>query len=230
MTATVRAEALDINPAAIDRSNTAQVDQPRSQRIGSRAASRAVGILILGAFLTYGIGSTVAIANAGAGGSRALLSAGVASMLVNSGMVIAIGALVFPIVSRYSRPIAGLYLGTRIFEGLGLAVGAVALLTATGADALQVNFVAYNVAMAALGIGSLAFCALLFRSGIAPRSLAVLGFVGYASFAAGCLLELAGIPGAGLASTIPGAAFEVAFGVWLIVKGFRTVATRSARA
>ncbi|MCY0994930.1 DUF4386 domain-containing protein [Nannocystis sp. ILAH1] len=185
---------------------------------------------MLGAFLTYGIGSTLAVANTSPGGSSALLLAGTGSMLLNSLMVITIGVLVFPIVGRFSRSVASIYLGTRIFEGLALGAGAVALLTMTGPAAIATNFVAYNVAMAGLGIGSLAFCLELLRSGLAPRFLALWGLVGYASFAAGCLLELAGVTGAGLVSAMPGAGFEVTFGIWLIVKGFRTGVTRSAPA
>ncbi|MFY0534424.1 DUF4386 domain-containing protein [Nannocystis pusilla] len=185
---------------------------------------------MLGAFLTYGIGSTLAVANTGPDGSSALLLAGTASMLLNSLMVITIGALVFPIVGRFSRSVAAIYLGTRLFEGIALGAEAVALLTMTGPAAIATNFVAYNVAMAGLGIGSLGFCLELLRSGLAPRFLALWGLVGYASFAAGCLLELAGVTGAGLVSAMPGAGFEVTFGIWLIVKGFRPGVTRSAPA
>ena len=41
------------------------------------------------------------------------------------------------------------------------------------------NFLAYNIAMAGLGIGSLFFCVALYRSRLVPRFLAVWGFVGY---------------------------------------------------
>ena len=64
--------------------------------------------------------------------------------------------------------------------------------------------VPYNVAEAGFGIGSLFFCALLFRTGLVPRFLAVWGFIGYACFAGGNLLELFGVAGAALVSSIPG--------------------------
>ncbi len=230
MTATAGAETLSTSHSGSVTLPEGFAELSAAQRRRSRVAARVIGILILGAFLTYGLGSAVALANTGGAGSAALLSAGVASMLLNSVMVVGIAILVFPIVGRFSTPIARLYLGTRIFEGIGLAAGAIALLTVNGQAAIEMNFLAYNIAMAGLGIGSLAFCALLFRSGLAPRFLAVWGFVGYTSFAVGCLLELAGATGAGLISTIPGAGFEVVFGIWLIVKGFRSVAPRSARA
>lgn len=59
-----------------------------------------------------------------------------------------------------------------------------------GALAINGNFMAYNVAMVGLGLGSLFFCYLLFRSNLVPRFLAVWGLVGYAVFAPGCVLEL----------------------------------------
>ena len=107
------------------------------------------------------------------------------------------------------------YLATRIFEAAFLALGAIALLFGSA----QVNVVAYNIGMAGLGIGSLFFCVVLYRSRLVPRFLAVWGFVGYAAFAAGSLLELAGVVGAGLIGAAPGGLFEVFFAVWLLLRG-----------
>ena len=86
------------------------------------------------------------------------------------------------------------------------------------------NEVAYNVAMAGLSIGSLFLCVLLYTSGLVPRFVGVWGFVGYAVFAAGCVLELLGFTGAGVIATIPGGLWELFFAVWLIVKGFAPAA------
>lgn len=193
----------------------------------ARRTARWVGVLMLSAFLLYGIGSTLATNAAasapGADGGTLLLTTGAVMMLVNSAAVIAIGVLMLPILRPRTPAIAIGYLATRIFEGVVLGIGAVSLLTlSTGAVA--VNFVAYNVAMAGLGIGSLFFCVALYRSRLVPRFLAVWGFVGYASFALGCILELLGFAGVGLVSTIPGGVFELTFAVWLIVKGFNPAA------
>jgi hypothetical protein len=193
-----------------------------------RRIARIVGVLFLAGFLAYGVGNVIATSIAGSadpGGSEALLIAGVALMLVNSVIVIGIGVLMFPILRPHNEAIAGGYLGTRIFEGVGLAIGAVCLLVLTGPAAIDANFVAYNVAEVGLGIGSLFFCALLFRTGLVPRFLAVWGFVGYACFAAGSLLELFGVAGAGLVATIPGGLFELTFAIWLIARGFGSSAT-----
>ncbi len=179
----------------------------------TRTIARTVGVLMLAAFLFYGIGSS--IATTAADGS-APLTVGVAMMLVNSIAVITIGVLMLPVLRPRTPVAATAYLATRIFEGAFLGAGAVALLMA----ASETNFLAYNIGMAGLGIGSLLFCAALYRSRLVPRFLAVWGFVGYAVFALGCLLELAGVAGAGLVCTIPGGLWELFFAVWLLARGF----------
>jgi hypothetical protein len=131
----------------------------------------------------------------------------------------------FPILRAHNKAIAAGYLGTRIFEGVVLAIGVVSLIVLTGSRATDTDAVFYNVAEAGLGMGSLFFCVLLFRTGLVPRFLAVWGFIGYACFAGGNLLELSGVAGAGLVGTIPGGLFELTFGIWLIARGFVSTAT-----
>lgn len=182
-----------------------------------RTTARLIGTLMLAAFFLYGIGTSVATT---AAVDSTPLAIGVTMMLLNTAAVIAIGVLMYPIVLPHSQAVARAYLTTRLFEGTLLAVGAIALLT----DEVALNFLAYNVAMAGLGIGSLFFCAVLYRARLVPRFLAAWGFVAYASFAAGCVLEIFGVAGAGLPSTIPGGLFEVFFAVWLLARGFTSPA------
>lgn len=182
-----------------------------------RTGARIIGALMLAAFLLYGIGTS--IATTASQGSMPL-AIGAVMMLLNTVAVIAIGVLVFPILRPHTTAVAVGYLATRLFEGAFLAVGAIALL----AGAVSTNFLAYNIAMAGLGIGSLFFCVALYRARLVPCFLAVWGFVGYAAFASGCVLELLGVAGAGLPSTIPGGLFEITFAIWLIVRGFNTTA------
>ena len=191
--------------------------------INARRIARGVGTLFLAAFLLYGIGSSIATTAS----PGALLTTGAVMMLLNSVAVVAIGALMLPVLRPHAPSTAVGYLATRIFEGSFLAIGAIALLV----GAANTNFLAYNIAMAGLGIGSLFFCVALYRSRLVPRFLAVWGFVGYAAFATGCFLELAGVAGAGLVSTIPGGLFEISFAIWLIVRGFGapTAITGAAR-
>ena len=194
-----------------------------------RRTARIVGVLFLAGYLAYGVGNTIAtriVGSADRSGSTALFVTGAALMLLNSAMVIGIGVLMFPILRPHNKAIAAGYLGTRIFEGVVLAIGVVSLIVvADPASAIHANSVCYNVAETGLGIGSLFFCALLFRTGLVPRFLAVWGFLGYACFAGGNLLELFGVAGASLVAAIPGGLFEVTFGIWLIARGFASTAT-----
>jgi Domain of unknown function (DUF4386) len=197
-----------------------------------RRTARIVGVLVLAGYL-YGVGSLIAtgIVDSGErGDSTTLFVAGLALMLLNSAVVIGIGVLMFPILRVHSKTSAAGYLGTRIFEGLVLALGVVALVVLTSSDAIDANAAFYNVAEAGLGIGSLFFCALLFRTGLVPRWLAAWGFIGYACFAMGNLLELFGVAGAALVAAIPGGLFEWTFAIWLIARGFASTATVRSRA
>ena len=190
-----------------------------------RRTARIVGVLFLAGYLAYGVGSLIAKGSADRSGSTALFVTGAALMLLNSAFVIGIGVLMFPILRAHNKAIAAGYLGTRIFEGVVLAIGVVSLIVLTGSAAIHANSVFYNVAEAGLGIGSLFFCALLFRTGLVPRFLAVWGFIGYACFAGGTLLELFGVAGAGLIGAIPGGLFELTFAIWLIARGLASTAT-----
>ncbi len=80
---------------------------------------------------------------------------------------------------------------------------------------------AFQIAMIALGLGSIPFCYLLYRSRLIPRLLAVLGLIGYAALLIGSSLELFGL-NLYMIQFAPGALFELIFPIWLIVKGFNS--------
>ncbi len=207
-----------------DHSTSPRVVRPDSS---VRQTARIVGVLFLAGYLAYGVGSVIAqgIVDSGdRGGSTTLLVTGTALMLLNSAFVIGIGLLMFPILRVHNKAVAAGYLGTRIFEGVVLAIGLVGLIVLSGSDAIDANADFYSVAEAALGVGSLFFCALLFRTRLVPRFLAAWGFIGYACFAGGNLLELVGVAGAGVGAAIPGGLFELTFAIWLIARGFASTA------
>src|SRR5918911_4972002 len=211
---------------ASNHSTSPPVVRPHSS---VRRTARIVGALFLAGYLTYGLGNLIAtgiVDSDNPSNSTASFGTGIALMLLNSAFVIGIGVLMFPILRAHNKAIAAGYLGTRIFEGVGLAIGVVSLIVvADSAAAIHANSVFYNIGEAGLAIGSLFFCALLFRTGLVPRWLAALGFIGYACFAGGNLLELFGVAGAALVSSIPGGLFELTFGIWLIARGFASAAT-----
>ena len=215
-----RKTAIAVGIPASNHSTSPPVVRPDPS---ARRAARIVGALFLAGFSAYGVGSIMAMGTVRSddrSGSVALFVTGAALMLLNSAFVIGIGVLMFPILRAHNKAVAAGYLGTRIFEGVVLAIGVVSLIVLTGSAAIHANSVFYSVAEAGLGIGSLFFCALLFRTGLVPRFLAVWGFIGYACFLGGNLLELFGVAGAGLVGTIPGGLFELTFAIWLIAKGF----------
>ncbi len=212
-------------PAAGDHSTSPSVVRSDSS---VRRTARIVGVLFLSGYLAYGVGSLIAQGVVDAddrSGSTALFVTGIALMLLNSAFVIGIGVLMFPILQAHNKAIAASYLGTRVFEGVVLAIGVVSLIVVTGSSsAIDANTAFYSVAEAGLGIGSLFFCTLLFRTGLVPCFLAVWGFIGYACFAGGNLLELVGVADAGIVGAIPGGLFEVTFAIWLIARGFASTA------
>ena len=100
-----------------------------------RRTARIVGVLFLAGYLAYGVGSVIAQGIVDSGDrsdSTALFVTGAALMLLNSAFVIGIGVLMLPILRPHNKAIAAGYLGTRIFEGVVLAIGVVSLIVVTG--------------------------------------------------------------------------------------------------
>lgn len=206
---------------------------------------RWIGALFLAAFFLYGLGSGLVTSVTGGPGLLSTISAhpstlvlGAFMMLLNSVAVVSIGVLFFPILEQYGKRTAIAYLTVRIVEGVFLAVGVLGLLMilplaqqfvtdesaawATGLASLatQWNTMAFQVAMMSLGFASLFMCSLLFQTRLIPRFLAIWGFVGYAIFMTGAVAEIFGIH-IGILLSVPGGLFEVALGLWLILKGFQ---------
>lgn len=163
---------------------------------------------------------------------------GVLLEFINSAAVVGIAIMLFPILKKYNERIALGYVGFRVIEAVLLIIGAIGPLLlirlsqeyiAAGAPAnsyfhtigaltAEGSFLAFQLAMIALGLYSLLFCYLLYRSKLIPRFLSVLGLIGYVSLSASAIIELMGHNG--MLLYIPGALFEIILPIWLIVKGF----------
>ncbi len=215
-----------------------------------RSYSALIGALFVSAFFLYGIGYGLVASVTGApaylatiGAHQLTLTIGGFLMLLNSVAVVGLGVLFFPILAQHGQRTALAYLAARFVEGIFLAGGVLALLMllplgelradagaasagwAAGLGSLltQANTMAYQIAMLSLGLASLFLCALLFRTRLIPRFLAVWGFAGYAIFMTGAIAEIFGLP-IGVLLSVPGGLFELAVGLWLIFKGFEPAA------
>ena len=208
------------------------------------AHSRLIGALFLSAILFYGGGLALVTSVIGASDFLSTISAhqttldlGAFLMLLNSVVVVSVAVLLFPILAKHSTRTAVAYLASRSIEAVLLAVGVLCLLMIPtlgrhAADAwaqglasflIQANTMSYEIAVTSLGLGSVFFCLLLFRTRLIPQPMAALGVIGYAIFLAGAIAEIFGIH-IGVALSIPGGLFEVGLGIWLLIKGFQPVA------
>jgi hypothetical protein len=158
--------------------------------------------------------------------------------------------VLFPILKRVNEILALGYVTARVVECVFIAVGLLSLLTvvtlqqaAAGADAG--SLVAVGQSLVALhgwtfvlgpgfvvGVGNgLMLGYLMYRSGLVPRRLAVLGLIGGPLIiASGAAVVLGVIEAGGMWQTIaaiPEFLWELSLGIWLIVKGFNSSAAAS---
>ena len=193
---------------------------------------RWIGGLFLAAMVLYGVGNTL-ISSSSMTSDSLRLGLGILLSFGNSVAVVVLAVMIYPYLETYNKQIALGYLCTRLMESLLLAVGMVSLVSVVGLqqshpneDAAQVivmavqksNFWAYQLAMLTLGVGSIGFCYTLWKLKWVPAFLAIWGLVGYLGLALGAISELFGYP-IGLIMSLPGGLFEVAFGIWLCLKG-----------
>jgi hypothetical protein len=215
-------------------------------------SSRIIGGLFLAGFITYGVGSALVTTVVGdddflssVPAHETVLALGVVLMLMNTLIDVGKAVVFFPIVERYDKRTALVYLSAMVVEVTLMTLGALALLmtipiareagrtgsvgdgwaNGMGNLAVDANELAYQTGQLMLASGALFLVALLLRSGLVPRWLALLGIVGYALHLTGAAAELFGLH-ISLILLVPGALFEVGLAFWLIIKGFDPVAYR----
>jgi len=162
--------------------------------------------------------------------------------LVISGIATAV--VMYPILKRQSQSIALGYVACRIVESCMIAVGIVSVLSvltlrddlaagAAGLGTVGQALVAVHDATFLLGP---AFCAgfgnglllgyLMYKSGLVPRRMALIGLIGGPLALVTATAVLFGAweqtSAAGFFFTLPEAVWELSLGIYLIVKGFRT--------
>jgi hypothetical protein len=182
-------------------------------------------------------------------GEANTLTLGALLAFVSGAAVVGISVLMFPLLKPTSEPLALGYVGERVVElvvqvvfyvaaplvmiaiAAGLRDGSVdpSLSHSAGSVLKAVHDVAIVVLYLVTSVGGTVFAALLYRSALVPRSLAVLGLIGYPALLVGCILDLFGATdvtqGVGLLAVVPGGFFELFLPIWLLAKGFRSVST-----
>lgn len=150
----------------------------------------------------------------------------------------------YPVVRRQNEAVALGYVSGRVMEAAIITVGMVSVLSvltlrqdaAAGTGTADGSLVAAGKSLVAihdwtfllgpsfvLGLNSLLLAYLMFRSGLVPRFIAVLGLVGGPLVTVSALGVLFGLygPGAHAISAIPVFAWEVSLALYLIIKGFK---------
>ena len=194
-----------------------------------------VGVLFLIQTASYLAGDTLvrsAVETGAAVSDTSEIRAGVFLQFINVSAVLGIGVLMFSILKRFHEAIALGYTATKIVEAallLGSALSALLVLpishTVTDGTqglvglSMEAYDLAFQLAMIALGAGSLLFMYGLFRFRLVPAVLPLLGAVGYVGLFLSGWLTIAGWEMATVLY-VPGAVFELALPIWLIVKGF----------
>jgi uncharacterized protein DUF4386 len=152
----------------------------------------------------------------------------------------------YPVVKRQNQGVALGFVGSRTLEAAIIVTGVVALLSVVtmrqaGADALGASHALvamYNwtflfgpgfmACVNALLLGSL-----LYRSGLVPRIIPLVGLIGAPLLFASDVAVLFGLwaqtSPLALVATVPIALWEVSLGVWLVVKGFQPSAAGHGR-
>ena len=155
--------------------------------------------------------------------------------------------VLYPIVKRQSQSVALGYVATRVVESTVIVVGIISILSivtlrqdfagATGADAATLviagksllalhswTFLLGPALCAGLGNGLL-LGYLMYRSGLVPRGMALIGLIGGPLAFASATAVLLGLypqtSGISFVFTLPEIVWEASLGIYLVVKGFK---------
>jgi hypothetical protein len=210
----------------------------------SRATARAVGALFILASATAIIGGTLLLpleepdvlqAVADAEG-QVVTGALLELVLVLS--VMAIAALLVPVLAAVDEGLAHAYLGVRILEGVLLLAAAASALVVVGASRdpaaaggqatseamLAIRRGTYDLgSLAMFGVSAVILNALLLRGRLVPVWISVWGLLGGGLILAGGLIVLYGTDPSDVTISLMAAPIglnEMVLAIWLIVRGF----------
>ncbi|MFJ8469417.1 DUF4386 domain-containing protein [Streptomyces swartbergensis] len=169
--------------------------------------------------------------------------------LVLAAAVVGTGVVLFPVLKKHNEGAALGYVCARLLEAAVIIVGIISVLSVVklrtefegAADSDAASLVTAGKTLVAihdwtflmgpnfvLGANSLVLAWLMYRAGLVPQFIAVLGLVGGALICASATGVMFGlyeqVSVAGSVAAIPVFAWEVSLAVWLIAKGFEPAA------
>jgi hypothetical protein len=209
----------------------------------SQSMARLVGVLFIVASATAVVGGSLLLPIQQpdfltTGGGQAQLVTGALLEMALAASVVAIAALLLPVLRRTNEPVAVLYVATRALEGALIIAGAISALvmtslagthamTAMGDLVLNGREWTYRIGtLVVFGGGAVMLNALLLRGRQVPPWLAWWGLIGGGLLLLRGVIEMYGVglvDGVEVVFAAPIGIQEMVFAVWLIVKGFTTV-------
>jgi Domain of unknown function (DUF4386) len=226
------------------------LQQSEATRASTRKTAVLIGLLFLTATVTFATADAL-IRDVlerpdfltGASEDANALAAAAVLAFVQGVAIVGIAVFFFPLLKRHSEPLALAYVGLRVAElaatlfylatpllvinvGNGLRDGSVdpsasqplgALFESRRSVAILMIYLVTSVLGSILGV-------LLYRSRLVPRSIAILGVIGYPVLLVGSILATFDVTdvtqGSGQLWLVPGGLFELILPIWLIAKGF----------
>jgi hypothetical protein len=178
-----------------------------------------VGLCFLTATFTFALANALIHSSFSSAPAHHALSAGVFLLGCCGLAVVANGAAMRRVLTPYAPIRSRAYFVLRVTECLTLVAVGVYFLTSHAHWNAYV-LVVYTVS----GAAGLVLSSALLTSGIVPRNLSMLGFIGYPVFLVGTILAMFHLidvtHGAGMLALVPGGLFELILPVWLFAKGF----------
>lgn len=178
----------------------------------------------------------------GAGADGRVLTGGLFELVLVAA-VVGTATTLYPVLERHGKSLALGYLCGRLLEGAVIVVGIVSVLSvvtlrAERSDIDNPMLIVVGKALVAvhdwtfllgpnviLGVNSLLLAALMYRSRLVPRPIAVLGLIGGPLICGSATAVLFGLYDQlsvwGSVAALPVFAWEVSLAVYLVVKGFR---------
>lgn len=145
--------------------------------------------------------------------------------LINTIAIFVIGYCIWQLLKPYKNKLAKGYFVSRVIEGIILAIGALYVFIEKDlsiAELLHFRESTFFVAMLVLGVYSTYFFIQLMSNGFAPKWLNLLGILGYIGLSVYALIGL--VLGEQMMWLFgPGAVFEIAFPIYLLVKGTKSI-------